>query len=42
MLEKNYIDYRIKGNEDLKESFSISNLDLKKKDGNYYLKLNKV
>ena len=35
MLEKNYIDYRIKGNEDLKESFSISNLDLKKKDGNY-------
>jgi len=35
MLEKNYIDYRIKGNEDLKESFSISNLDSKKKDGNY-------
>ena len=26
MLEKNFIDYRIKGNEDLKESFSISNL----------------
>ena len=29
MLEKNYIDYRIKGNEDLKESFSISNLNSK-------------
>ena len=27
MLEKNYIDYRIKENKDLKESFSISNLD---------------
>ena len=31
MLEKNYIDYRIKGNEDLKESFSISNLNSKQK-----------
>ena len=29
MLEKNFIDYRIKGNEDLKESFSMSNLESK-------------
>ena len=33
MLEKNYIDYRIKGNEDLKESFSISNLNSYNKKG---------
>jgi serine/threonine protein kinase len=38
MLKKNYIDYRLKGNEDLKESFSISNLNTKEKDGNYNIK----
>ena len=27
MLSKNYIDYRIKGNDDLKETFTISNLN---------------
>ena len=32
MLEKNFIDYRIKGNEDLKESFSISNLESNEKN----------
>ena len=33
MLSKNYIDYRVKGNEDLKEVFTISNLiDSKKED----------
>ena len=36
MLKKNYIDYRLKGNEDLKESFSISNLNAKEK--NYKIK----
>ena len=35
MLEKNYIDYRIKGNEDLKESFSISNLNSNEKNIDY-------
>jgi len=38
MLKKNYIDYRLKGNEDLKESFSISNLNTKEKNGNYKIK----
>ena len=38
MLEKNYIDYRIKGNEDLKESFSISNLNSNEKKGDYNIK----
>ena len=32
MLEKNYIDYRDKANEDLKESFSISNLNSNEKN----------
>ena len=32
MLEKNFIDYRIKGNEDLKETFSISNLKSSEKN----------
>ena len=32
MLSKNYIDYRKEGNEDLKESFSISNLNSNEKD----------
>ena len=27
MLSKNYIDYRIKGNDDLKETFTLSNLN---------------
>ena len=27
MLSKNYIDYRIKGNDDLKENFTLSNLN---------------
>ena len=32
MLSKNYIDYRIKGNDDLKEVFTISNLNLNESD----------
>ena len=32
MLSKNYIDYRIKGNDDLKEIFTISNLNDTKED----------
>ena len=38
MLEKNYIDYRIKGNDDLKESFTISNLDSNDKNKDYNIK----
>ena len=34
MLLKNYIDYRLQGNEDLMESFSLSHLNLKNKDYN--------
>ena len=32
MLSKNYIDYRKEGNDDLKESFSISNLNSNEKN----------
>ena len=32
MLSKNYIDYRIKGNDDLKEIFTLSNLNDSKED----------
>jgi len=35
MLSKNYIDYRLKGNDDLKESFTISNLNDSKEEINY-------
>ena len=35
MLSKNYIDYRIKGNEDLIENFTLSNLIDSKEEDNY-------
>ena len=38
MLSKNYIDYRIKGNDDLKEIFTLSNLNNSKQEDN---KINK-
>ena len=34
MLSKNYIDYRIKGNDDLRENFTLSNLNDSKENNN--------
>ena len=42
MLSKNYIDYRIKGNDDLKEIFTLSNLNNSKQEDNKINKNNKT